>query len=668
MAILDTKDYLTSLTMSSINSTKVRQADSSVITVNCPFLMPIGFDTAIYLPLLVLLSTSGGFYSHIRMWKDGNETEYISIPHTRSTDFIFKLLKPLGINLNELTIALVHNKNTGAYKLQTHSKIVGFIKMNDNAINLQLVQQLILIHTILKSLTHSKDTEDFTLDSSSGNEPFISGEMYGYLKATADEYAKFCNLLSDSGALEIVPLDENETYTNVQYILNRYTKLESTYGSRANKFAYNTLSPSADFSNSSLVFINVGIKPEPYMYILNKKSMTIYTNQPLIGFMVTDSLCFLYSFAQQFLTTCGDETKNISICINSRTSLKDLLATTSKKLYISSNAEGYEKLLENYAENAEENFNMSYFTDYTSAEIVTEANSLDHTAEYASDKYAQELFKQVLPYYKDFNLRELTPVVKGFSKGAIFSMLFVGESGTGKSTAARVIPSRCGIPYIIVNGSTNIEESDFIGTMIPNPTKLKPEDPEFIWKDGCLVTAMKKGYCIIFEEINFARPGILGKLNSLLDEARQIDLPTGEVVKASPNFRFIMTGNIGYEGTNRLNRALVNRVDVCKEFVDLDKKEAISVIKSRTGYENDTNLNAIYDVYTAIKKYSTEQNLGLVVSLRQLMNICKHGSFYKTAYDAVINEMVNQAFIEDVEHKDYFIKTVLPAFKLTFKM
>ena len=129
-----------------------------------------------------------------------------------------------------------------------------------------------------------------------------------------------------------------------------------------------------------------------------------------------------------------------------------------------------------------------------------------------------------------------------------------------------------------------------------------------------------------------------------------------------------MTGNIGYEGTNRLNRALVNRVDVCKEFVDLDKKEAINVIKSRTGYENDTNLNAIYDVYTAIKKYSTEQNLGLVVSLRQLMNVCKHGSFYKTAYDAVINEMVNQAFIEDVEHKDYFIKTVLPAFKLTFKI
>ena len=288
--------------------------------------------------------------------------------------------------------------------------------------------------------------------------------------------------------------------------------------------------------------------------------------------------------------------------------------------------------------------------------------------QYDNDAYAQELYNQVHPYYDKFDLKNLANNVKGFANGAIYSMAFIGESGTGKSTAARVLPTRCGLPYVSVNFSVNIEEADLFGAMTPNPAKQSPEDPEFVWQDGIITKAVRNGYCAILEEINFARPGVLGKLNSLLDENRQIDLANGEIIKAHPNFRIIATCNIAYEGTNRFNKALINRFDDVTAFVDLERSEAIQVIKQRTGYANETKIAKIYDVYEALKKFADEQRIHVVVSMRQLLNIFNKGKYYKDARDAVSRIMLNGAFIEDNEYQVTFEDTVLPAFDLKFKI
>jgi midasin (ATPase involved in ribosome maturation) len=263
---------------------------------------------------------------------------------------------------------------------------------------------------------------------------------------------------------------------------------------------------------------------------------------------------------------------------------------------------------------------------------------------------------------------ELDANIKGFSNGAIYSMAFVGESGTGKSTAARVIPARCGIPYISVNFSVNIEEADLFGSMVPNAKKSKPEDPEFVWADGIITKAVRYGYCVILEELNFARPGVLGKLNSLLDENRQIDLSTGEIVKAHPNFRIIATCNIAYEGTNRFNKALINRFDDVTVFKDLPRNEAITVIKNRTGYSSTVKISKVYDVYEALKKFAAEQNVNAVVSMRQLLNVFTKGKYYSNAKDAVQRIIINGAFIEDSEYQKVFEDTVFSAFDLKFKI
>lgn len=667
MAILNLMEFDKCRVTPSSNNIHIVEID---MDTSFPVSILAGYDTDVIIPLINMFAQSNPnehiyTYQVLNNSKETELTQLISIPHTRSTDFLFTTFKKFGINLNELTIGISFVKGT-VKKLYIPNKVLAFCNTSSDTVVASMTNYLLCLACILIQVS-VKDTPigTITTTTSSLTHISVSQKTYETIAAGAEMYDSLCKCIAVNN-IELTYLDVNNSYTSVEYHLGVYNMPDVNVALVNQKYVYNRIVLEGREDTPYLAMLNMDIKPVPYIYLLNLKTNTnIYTNQPLLGFIVTDMLSTVSIMAKNICTTEFAKGGHIvRVCYNSI----DNLLGFPNNITVTADAEEYVSFLEKYAENVEENFNTSIYETYTKFKVNKTMDALMHTSEYASDAYAQELYKQVLPYYADFNLKDLTPVVKAFSKGVVYSMLFIGESGTGKSTAARVIPARCGIPYIIVNGSTNIEESDFIGTMIPNPCKSKPEDPEFIWKDGCLVTAMKNGYCIIFEEINFARPGILGKLNSLLDEARQIDLPTGEVVKASPNFRFIMTGNVGYEGTNRLNRALVNRVDVCKEFVDLNKTEALDVIKSRTGYMDNTKLNAIYDVYTAIKKYSNEQSLGLVVSLRQLMNICKHGAYYKTAYDAVLNEMINQAFIEDSEHKQFFIKTVLPAFNLAFKI
>ena len=309
------------------------------------------------------------------------------------------------------------------------------------------------------------------------------------------------------------------------------------------------------------------------------------------------------------------------------------------------------------------------FTNYKACAGLVDKEAI--VEQYKDDEYAQQLYTQVQDYYEDFDLKSLKNSVRGFANGDIYAMMFIGESGTGKSTAARVIPYRCGLPYVSINFCVNIEESDLIGTMIPNPEKQSADDPEFIWQDGIITKAVRNGYTVVLEEINFARPGVLGKLNSLLDENRQIDLPNGEILKAHKNFRMIATCNIAYEGTNRFNKALINRFEVVHEFKDLEKAEAFKAIKERIKGVDDTKLSTIYTVYELLKKYAKEQGLDIVVSIRQLFNVFRQGKYYVNAYDAVMDIIINGAFVELPEYKDNFVTTLADTSikgKLSFKI
>jgi hypothetical protein len=468
-----------------------------------------------------------------------------------------------------------------------------------------------------------------------------------------------------------------ENYKKITYYNNKYSSLETTY---TGAISYGLLAKTKsdgtyDFEQSILC---TAISFSTLTYPILIRDTCISTNMDLTNFesakdsyitalvtKYTKPIIEVYNVsAEDLKSVVPKDAVLLHVCEDDE--LEEAFTSEGNKELVKWNAKvktGTREVLDAKVCTALNTF-FGIKTSVTSTALDYDAM----VASYAEDPYAQQLYTQVKKYYAAFDLGTLSANLKGFAKGDLYSMLFAGDSGTGKSTAARVLPARCGIPYISINFSVNIEESDIFGSMIPNTLKVSADDPEFVWQDGVLTKAIRNGYCAVLEEINFARPGVLGKLNSLLDENRQIDLPTGEILKAHPNFRIIATCNVAYEGTNRFNKALINRFDDCTVFKDVTRAKAMDIIKERTGYKNMGKLDVIYNVYEALKKYGDEQNLNLIVSMRQLLNIFSKGKYYEDANDAVKRIMLNGAFIEEPEYQEEFEKSILPAFKLNFKI
>lgn len=571
--------------------------------------------------------------------------EFFIIKSVSNTNFLFKVLKSFAISLTDLRLG--YENEDGKETLYLDKRILRTLSSLDDGIKTDLIFYLYCLIKLCKAINDTRLT--ITADES-GNLLLLEQQLN-------DLYANY-GKISDEVSLECISLKEDVHFGDIQYYFNEYMQPSISDTKYSSTFVYNVLKTE---KAERLCIINVTTKE---YFIIDLDKATIYTNNELMEYNTFESI----EWVPNLVVNMVDVIPNYDYYRVKYLTLNQLLNTKEPEMIISNNASAFEALLDHYPY-INENNNMKLYEGYfKGTKIINEGSYSNKASEYEHDEYAQELYKQVQPYYEKFDLKDLTSVVKGVANGTVYSMLFEGESGTGKSTAARVIASRCGIPFVALNCSTNIEEADIFGSMIPNPTKKSAEDPEFIWQDGPLTKAIRYGYVGIIEELGFGRPGVLGKINSLLDESRQIDLPNGEVLKAHPNFRIIATTNIGYEGTNRLNKALVNRFEICKKFVDLDEKEMKEVILNRTGYSNMDKVNKILEVYRMIKKYSNENNLGLVISVRQLLNIFKQGMYYRTAKDAVYNLLINQAFLEEPEHLEFFTNSVLSVLDLSFKL
>lgn len=136
------------------------------------------------------------------------------------------------------------------------------------------------------------------------------------------------------------------------------------------------------------------------------------------------------------------------------------------------------------------------------------------------------------------------------------SILFIGETGTGKTTLASALGEEKGkkLHRVSVNGSMGIDE--ILG-------KWLAKDGSTYWIDGILTRAVREGDWVIFDELNAMLPEMGFALHSLLDDAKSITLAEkdGEVVKAHSDFRFFgsMNPTETYAGTKDVNMALMSR-------------------------------------------------------------------------------------------------------------
>lgn len=188
------------------------------------------------------------------------------------------------------------------------------------------------------------------------------------------------------------------------------------------------------------------------------------------------------------------------------------------------------------------------------------------------------------------------------------NVLLEGGAGSGKTSSPIHYGYKRNQGVVVVSMSAGIEVGHFVGkTIIKN-------DGQVGWVDGVLVQAMKRGDILVIDELDFATPKIMQRLQDVLAN-RTLTLVEneGEVIHAHPDFLVVATYNNGYRGSNKVNEAVLDRFKI-KLMFDYDDTIEAKLIKSPTLLRLAQQMRA--DSISGI--YTTPISLRLLLAFQEL--------------------------------------------------
>ena len=203
------------------------------------------------------------------------------------------------------------------------------------------------------------------------------------------------------------------------------------------------------------------------------------------------------------------------------------------------------------------------------------------------------------------NLKDISRVVSLSN----FAALLQGETSVGKTSMITYLAEATGNTCIRVNNHEHTDVQEYLGSYVVN------EKGVFVFQEGVLPMAMRKGYWIILDELNLAPTDVLEALNRVLDDNRELFIPeTQTLIKAHPNFRLFATQNPSgtYGGRKPLSRAFRNRF-VELHFSELPHGELSEIIEKRAGI-------------------ARSQSVKLVQALRELQMIRRNSATFEGKY------------------------------------
>ncbi|MGZ4853431.1 MAG: sister chromatid cohesion protein PDS5, partial [Halobacteriota archaeon] len=154
------------------------------------------------------------------------------------------------------------------------------------------------------------------------------------------------------------------------------------------------------------------------------------------------------------------------------------------------------------------------------------------------------------------------------------SLLLMGPTSTGKSFLVKWLAEALGNQHVSYTLNPYISKSELIGGIKPN------KQGTFVWQDGIILTAAKRGMCLVLEELNLATSEVLEILNDYLITGKFVYSENGDqrVVEPSNEFRLFATANpLSYAQRERLSRVFVSRFKVHYQ-PELSEEDLIEIL------------------------------------------------------------------------------------------
>jgi MoxR-like ATPase len=144
-------------------------------------------------------------------------------------------------------------------------------------------------------------------------------------------------------------------------------------------------------------------------------------------------------------------------------------------------------------------------------------------------------------------------------------VLLEGSPGVGKTSLIENLAAVSGNKLVRINLSEQTDLTDLFGADLPveeDVTSSANTGPQFAWRDGPFLQAMKNGDWVLLDELNLASQQVLEGLNACLDHRGVVYIP--ELQKefdCSPTFRIFAAQNPQSQGGGRkgLPKSFVNR-------------------------------------------------------------------------------------------------------------
>ena len=236
------------------------------------------------------------------------------------------------------------------------------------------------------------------------------------------------------------------------------------------------------------------------------------------------------------------------------------------------------------------------------------------------------------------------------------NVLLTGPTGSGKSDLIEKMAKAYEIPCVRINFSSGTSEGDLLG-------KFVIKNSETVFADGYIPLAMKNGWWVILDEVDYAQPEHISCLQAVLEGKSLVNIKNeGEIVDPHARFRVFATANTkgrgdmtdSYNGTNFLNIAFLDRWTIFE--MNYTKKEK-EIAKTIIG--DDVMAGKLIDLFNLLRQSVKNNDLNNAsFSTRRLIQTCEALKMGDTLSDAIQYEILNRYHEEEVNIISEYINDV----------